>query len=126
VNEHEAATLLQVPNLTHLASPLHAARELARSFQHVVITLGASGAVWASGQALGQQASHSVRAVDTTGAGDAFCGALCAALDDGLPLEHAVAWGNAAGALTATKPGTVAALPSFDALRALLGNTSFI
>ena len=49
--------------------------------------------------------AHSVAVVDTTGAGDACCGALVAGLAAGLDLRSAAAWGNAAGAYAAARRG---------------------
>ena len=53
-----------------------------------------------------------VEAVDTVGAGDAFNGALAAALAEGRPCVDAAAWASAAAALAVTQPGAQAALPS--------------
>ena len=61
-----------------------------------------------------------VTPVDTTGAGDAFNGAMAAAWASGLPLEEAFLWANAAGALATTRPGAQAALPRLDEVNALL------
>jgi ribokinase len=53
----------------------------------------------------------SVKAIDTTGAGDAFNGALAIALAEGRPLREAVTFANLAGALTTTKKEVIPALP---------------
>ncbi|THF66753.1 ribokinase [Deinococcus sp. Arct2-2] len=124
VNQHEAAALLNQPPFHGIAQAQMAARRLAEQIPEVVVTLGALGAVWAGRAGEGHAAAPVIQAVDTTGAGDAFCGALCAALEAGLPLGQAVAWGNAAGALTATKPGTVAALPTRSELLAFTRQVS--
>ena len=50
-------------------------------------------------------AGHSVRAVDATGAGDAFNGALAVALAEGRPLAEAAAWANRAAALSVQRAG---------------------
>jgi len=52
-----------------------------------------------------------VEVVDTTGAGDAFSGALAVALAEGADLAAAVAFANAAAALQVTKLGTAPAMP---------------
>jgi ribokinase len=54
---------------------------------------------------------HDVEVVDTVGAGDAFCGALCAALAAGASLFEAARIGNAAGALAVTKAGAEPSMP---------------
>ena len=77
----------------------------------VVVTLGARGArVVTPGDSYAVPAP-SVKAVDTTGAGDAFNGALAVALSEGEPLRQAVRFANYAGAMCVTKPEVVASLP---------------
>ncbi|MGY1720526.1 MULTISPECIES: ribokinase [unclassified Blastococcus] len=87
----------------------------------VVVTLGARGAlvVPAEGPAL-LQAPPPVTPVDTTGAGDCFCGALGQALADGAGLPDAVRHAVAAAASSTTGPGARGALPDHDAVRELL------
>src|SRR5690606_10522332 len=78
----------------------------------VVITLGADGACgWHDGS-LFHQPSLKVEVVDTTGAGDAFCGAVAARLLAGDALPEAVRFGVVAGALSATKPGAQSSIPT--------------
>jgi ribokinase len=77
----------------------------------VVVTLGAQGAVAFAdkqGWAIGALA---IKAVDTTGAGDAFVGAFAAALDEGADLPTALRWGSTAGALACLAPGAQPSLP---------------
>ncbi len=65
------------------------------------------------------QPAFPVMAVDTTGAGDAFCGALAARLAAGDDLHGAVRYAAAAGALATTTAGAVASLPHADEVHAL-------
>jgi ribokinase len=58
-----------------------------------------------------------VQAIDTTGAGDAFCGALAVAIATGKDLREAVTYANYAGALTTTKIGAQDALPTREELQ---------
>jgi ribokinase len=93
------------------------ARELARDLARgvgrgCVITLGSDGLVAHMDGTDYALRAHSVSAIDTTGAGDAFCGALAAALADRRPVAEALAWGNAAGALAVTQPGALPSMPS--------------
>lgn len=77
----------------------------------VVATLGERGAVaWHDGRALAQPA-HDVWAVDTTGAGDTFSGALAASLWQGRPFEQALARASFAASLACLQPGARGGMP---------------
>ncbi len=90
----------------------------------VVVTLGGDGAVvLRRGQAPVTTPGHQVEVVDTTAAGDTFCGYLAASLADGEPVEGAVIRANAAAALACTKPGAQPSIPTADEVRALLAGT---
>jgi len=106
VNEHEAATLAGTSGFTNDASSDIAVR-LARTWQSpVVVTLGKAGALWAEQDEVERIAPFRAQQVlDTTGAGDAFVGALAAALALGTPPRDAVRWGLAAGAIAVAAPG---------------------
>jgi ribokinase len=88
----------------------------------VVVTLGARGAllVRRDGSPALLQAPPPVTHVDTTGAGDCFCGALAQALARGAELPEAVRYAVAAAALSTTGPGARGALPDDEAVRAVL------
>lgn len=119
VNETEAGMLGgTVPQSAREA--LVVARDLRELVKTVIVTLGAGGAVFSSLDAEGHMPSPVVQVVDTTAAGDAFIGALCAALCDGLMLEAAVKRGVAAGALACTKAGAQPSLPRRSEIEALL------
>jgi ribokinase len=78
----------------------------------VVVTLGAHGSCARhQGEFLVQPAFH-VMAVDTTAAGDTFCGALVASLSKGSALQTALQFASAAGALTCTRLGAQSSIPS--------------
>ena len=122
VNETELASYAGTPAPAEdLEAVAAAARRLiARDRQTVVVTLGKAGAaaVDAAGwrRALGRPAA----AIDTTGAGDCFCGVLAARLDDGLDLPAALAWANAAASLSTEKPGAAPSMPSLEEIAAAL------
>lgn len=79
----------------------------------VVVTRGARGAGMYEGGSLTAEAKPPlVRAVDATGAGDAFVGAITVALLEGMEPEAALRFACAAGALAATRPGAQSSLPT--------------
>ncbi len=77
----------------------------------VVITLGAAGALIRDGQRLERIGAPSVDVVDTTGAGDAFCGAMAARLAEGAEAVEAARFGVVAGSLAVTKAGAQPSMP---------------
>ena len=85
-----------------------------------IMTLGGEGCLLIEGGRRRPFAAETVAAVDTTGCGDAFCGVMAAALARGFALDRAIAAAQKAAALTATRPGAFAALPSRAELQALL------
>ena len=81
----------------------------------VVVTRGARGAtLYQRGEQVALATPPHVRAVDATGAGDAFVGAICVALLEGMEPEAALTFACAAGALAATRPGAQPSLPTRD------------
>lgn len=97
VNEAEARDA-GAASIDTIDDALNAATSLADSSRSVVITLGGEGAVWANRDGNGHLPAPRVEVVDTTGAGDAFVGALAAELAEGSDLGAAVMRGVAAGA----------------------------
>ena len=119
LNEHEAAFLLG-ESVEGVDGALSAASELSDlGPRSVVVTVGEEGAVFANGASAEHLTAPRVEVVDTTGAGDAFVGALAARLADEAPLEDAVAYAVRAGAAAVTKEGAQGALPTPDVVEAL-------
>ena len=87
---------------------------------HVVVTLGARGARSRLGSLYHQHAAYPVQAVDTTAAGDTFCGALAAGLALGLPALRALEQAGAAAALACTRAGAQTSIPQHNEVLALL------
>ncbi len=115
VNEGELAALVPYPvslitNLAQIAVPC------------VVVTLGARGCVARLGNNFFVQPAYPVAAIDTTGAGDTFCGVLVAALSQGDSLTLALRQASAAAALTCTRAGAQPAIPATDDVSALLAS----
>lgn len=77
----------------------------------VVVTLGADGALVVAGQQVTHVPAADVTAIDTTGAGDAFCGALADAVARGHGIVDAVRWAVRAAGLATVAWGAQTALP---------------
>jgi ribokinase len=119
VNEHEAAFLLG-ERVEGVDGALCAAPELlALGPKSAVITVGEAGAVFADGESTDHLSAPKVDVVDTTGAGDAFVGALATRLAGDASLEEAVAYAVRAGAAAVTKEGAQGALPTPETVEAL-------
>jgi ribokinase len=108
-NEHEASLLGGIERL------------LGAGVEAVVTTLGKQGARVDTADGSFVQPPFPVEPVDTTGAGDAFCGNLAARLAAGDDLATAVRWAGAAGALATTVVGAVPSLPRMEAVVERLG-----
>jgi ribokinase len=119
VNEHEAAFLLG-EKVEGVEGAIAAAPELlALGPKAVVITLGREGAVFSDGESTQHVTSPEVEVVDTTGAGDAFVGALAAKLAKDDSLQDAVAYAVRAGAAAVTREGAQGALPTPESVAAV-------
>jgi ribokinase len=119
-----------VPNQTELATltghdgPVDAtvAAELARRLPSpiVVVTLGASGALVVTDDAIAHVPAPAVHPVDTTAAGDSFCAAMADGLVRGLDIVDAVRWAVRVGAATTLRAGAQPSLPTPAEVEALL------
>jgi ribokinase len=78
----------------------------------VVVTLGHRGCCARHHGDFLVQPAYPVTAVDTTAAGDTFCGALVAALSKGAALQYALQFASAAGALACTRLGAQSSIPT--------------
>ena len=113
VNEHEgAAALAQLggPELTDPGEIVAGLR--AAGVSTVVMTVGSAGSIVAEGGGLAAVPSPSVNAVDTVGAGDAFCGALSARLAAGDGLLDAAAYASRFAAYTVQFEGAQSSYPA--------------
>ena len=86
----------------------------------VVLTLGDRGALLLTADLKKIVPAYRVNVVDTTAAGDAFCGALATALAQGKTIEDALTFANAAGALAVTVLGAGPAIPTSEAITEFL------
>jgi ribokinase len=119
-NETEAAALTGEDTSDTAGVDRAAAALLGAGAGAVLLTLGERGALYRDADRTIRVPTSPVTAVDATAAGDAFCGALAAALSHGRPLEDALARAAAAGALAVTVAGAVPSLPMAAAVDALL------
>jgi ribokinase len=118
VNETEARELLGWENDERdWDSAASALRELGP--QNVIITLGAGGAYVLANQ-MSVIESPKMEVVDTTGAGDAFCGAFAAQIAKGADIEYAARAGVVAGALSVTKAGAQPSQPHWSEIELLM------
>jgi ribokinase len=90
---------------------------LSRGVKNVILTLGENGSFWANREDAMRFPSIQVSPVDTTGAGDAFNGALAHFLSMGESIPQAIRYANVTGALSTTKPGAQASMPSWEAVQ---------
>lgn len=111
VNETEAALIAGLPVTDRAGAGAAAERLLALGARHVLLTLGADGALVADGSGLRHYPAFPTTVVDTTAAGDTFIGGLAAALTEGAPLDRAVRLGMAASALCVARPGAQPSIP---------------
>ena len=93
---------------------------LDKGMSAVVLTLGSRGTLLLTENTTASVPAHKVNVVDTTAAGDAFCGGFAFGLAQGQKLTEAVRCGNAAGALAVTVMGAEPSMPTSEAVRELL------
>lgn len=117
INETEASDLVGRP-VHDVATALAAINDLRHRARSVVITIGAQGAVWANADEEGHVPAPAVpKVVDTTGAGDAFVGALAAKLATGATLKEAIDLGVCAGSFAVQSFGAQTSYPTLSDLR---------
>lgn len=122
LNEHELGVYVPSDSGTVDCEDyvVRARRLLAREDQAVVVTLGANGAIAVRKDRHRHVAAVPVIPVDTIGAGDCFCGALAALLDEGRCLEDALSCASAAAALCTLGQGAAPSMPTRAAVLDLL------
>lgn len=111
LNEHEADLVGQSQGM-QTQDKAAFAKELYDRFKLVtLVTLGGVGSLVCSGEGVLMVPPLKIKPVDTIGAGDAYTGYFCAALDQGKDFETALKWATVAGSLACTKVGAQTALP---------------
>lgn len=115
-NETEAELLSGIKIMDENSAKSAAAVLASKGVQHVVITLGASGAFVYSPDFTGILPTEKVKAVDTTAAGDTFNGALAVALAKGSGLKSAVEFALKAATLSVQRLGAQSSIPTLKEL----------
>ncbi len=125
-NESEASILLGRPVCRVAVSDAPAlARDLLKlGPRAVVLKLGEQGCYYSDGSAQVHFAGFVVEAKDTTAAGDTFNGALAVALAEEKPMEDALRFANAAAAISVTRMGAQASIPTRAEIEAFLRERS--
>jgi len=119
-NETEAEWLVGFPIRSNDDAARAAVLLQERGAQNVIVKMGRRGALAQIGDKEKFYEPFRVNAVDTVAAGDAFNGALGAALSEGKAIEESVRWGMAGGALSVTREGAQPAMPTREELLAFL------
>jgi ribokinase len=78
----------------------------------LIVTLGRKGSVHLTREGMNAVPAFEVKAVDTVGAGDCYCGVLAASVSQGLEMPHAMRRASAAAALSTTRQGAQPSMPS--------------
>ena len=110
-NETELSTFSGLPVSDAESAAKAAAAMQAKGVGKLIVTMGSKGSLICEGGPEVFVPARKVKAVDTTAAGDTFCGALCVALSEGKPLGEAAAFATAASALTVQKMGAQDSIP---------------
>ena len=110
-NETELSTFSGMPVTSQEEAQAAAKAMQAKGVGKLIVTMGSKGALICEGGPSVFVPAHKVKAVDTTAAGDTFCGALCVATSEGKSLKEAAEFACAASALTVQKMGAQNSIP---------------
>jgi len=90
---------------------------LKQGIKRVIVTLGEKGSLYVDEKEHFLVKPHKVNAIDTTGAGDSFCGAFVTALSEGKNTKEAMEFASKASSITVTRKGAIASLPKRDEIK---------
>ena len=115
-NETEARVCLGLPPHAQISDQELAQLLLDLGTEHVMLTRGAAGVIWASREGVQSFPALKVQVLDTVGAGDAFNAGLAVGLSEEATLVNAIALGVATASLSTEKRQTIASYPSCNAV----------
>lgn len=118
-NESELQTLTK--SSTETSNEVYRSMKKLNSIgiQNVIVTRGKQGVVYSDNNNINSLDAINVDTIDSTGAGDTFNGALAVAIAKGQAIHEAVLFANKAAALSTTKHGAQAGMPSWDEMEDL-------
>lgn len=123
-NKTEAESLtgviIDTPGREHIAGTILASKGIPTT----VITLGSRGAVVCQGEKQERIEPFKVKAIDTTAAGDTFCGAFCVAYTEGKSTIESLNFAKYAAAISVTRIGAQQSCPSRDEVESLIKATN--
>ena len=82
-----------------------------QGIKRVIVTLGEKGSLYVDEKQSFTVAPHKVNAIDTTGAGDSYCGAFLTALSEGKDVKEAMEFASKVSSIAVTRKGAIASLP---------------
>lgn len=123
-NATELSLLTGLPVSTQAEAELAAKALLEKGAKAVVAKLGSRGCLYVDAHRSVMAPGFSVEAVDTTAAGDSFNAGLAVALAQGMPIEKALQFANAVGALSTTGAGAQQAMPTLSRVQKLINEAA--
>ena len=114
-NEHELDSYVQ-GDMDYIQKSLQI---LNKGVKNVIVTLGEKGSVLVNKNEQIKVKSHRVEAVDTTAAGDSYCGAFVTALSKGKSVKEAIEFASLCSSITVTRKGAINSLPKLEEVEKL-------
>ena len=118
-NQCETAAITGIPIIDEESASIAASGLKSKGVKDVVITMGSKGSLICDGRTTFVPA-RKVCAVDTTAAGDVFCGGLCVALAEGRSLTEAVRFATVASSLSVQRHGAQDSIPTREEVDKLI------
>ena len=87
---------------------------VSRGIKNVIVTLGENGSIYVNKEEACPISPRKVKAVDTTAAGDSFCGSFAVAIGKGSSLKEALRFATLCSSITVTRKGAISSLPRMD------------